>query len=164
MTFTPPTTTPAAPTNLTFTNVFPSQMTLNWQDNSNNEVGFLIMRSTDGTTYTSVALTAANATSYTATGLTPSTTYYWRIYAVTEGRASSALSGSQATPGGLLSGTRQIPSTNYPNIKAAIDSLYLLGVGGSLFSNSCPRTAVPVSRDSHWSSMVQSPERRARIP
>ncbi|MDW8272513.1 MAG: fibronectin type III domain-containing protein, partial [Bacteroidota bacterium] len=115
ITFTPPTTTPAAPSNLTFTNVLPAQMTLNWQDNSTNEIGFLIMRSTDGTNYTFVTLTAANTTSFTATGLTPSTTYYWRVYAVNEGRASSPLSGTQATPGGMLSGVRQIPTTNYPN-------------------------------------------------
>ncbi len=132
ITFTPPTTTPAAPSNLTFTNVLPGRMTLNWQDNSNNEVGFLIQRSTDGTNYTNVVITAADATSYTATGLTPSTTYYWRIYAVNEGRASSALSGTQATTGPLLCGTRQIPSTNYPNIKAAIDSVYDLGLACSV--------------------------------
>jgi hypothetical protein len=126
MTFSPP--TPAAPSNLTFTNVLPAQMTLNWQDNSNNEVGFLIMRSTDGTNYSVVTVTAANATSYTATGLTPSTTYYWRIYAFTEGGVSSPLSGTQATSDPLLCGTRQIPSTNYPTIKAAIDSIYALGV------------------------------------
>ncbi len=128
MTFTPPTTTPAAPSNLTFTNVLPGQMTLNWQDNSNNETGFAIMISTDGTNYTTLVLTGANTTSYTATGLTPSTTYYWRVYAVNEGRASTPVSGTQATSAPLLCGTRQIPSANYPNIKAAIDSVYALGV------------------------------------
>ncbi|MCS7000874.1 MAG: fibronectin type III domain-containing protein, partial [Candidatus Kapabacteria bacterium] len=146
ITFTPPTTTPAAPSNLTFTNVLPAQMTLNWQDNSTNEIGFLIMRSTDGTNYTFVTLTAANTTSFTATGLTPSTTYYWRVYAVNEGRASSPLSGTQATPAGMLSGVRQIPTTNYPNIKAAIDSLYLYGVAGTLtfeFLSSYTSTSEP---------------------
>ncbi|MCX8050286.1 MAG: fibronectin type III domain-containing protein, partial [Chlorobi bacterium] len=146
MTFTPPTTTPSAPTNLTFTNVLPGQMTLNWQDNSNNEVGFLIVRSTDGSNYSFVTLTAANATSYTVTGLTPSTTYYWRIYAVTEGRASTPLSGTQATSGPLLSGTRQIPTTNYPNIKTAIDSIYALGLAGPVvfeFLSSYTSTSEP---------------------
>ena len=43
--------------------------------------------------------------SYTATGLAASTTYYFWVYAVTEGAMSSVLSGSQATrayPGHLL--------------------------------------------------------------
>jgi|GEM_PF-694636 len=132
ITFTPPQVTLTAPTNLTFTNVLPGQMTLNWQDNSNNEIGFLIQRSTDGTNYTNVVLTSPNATSYTVTGLTPSTTYYWRIYAMSEGKASAALTGTQATTGPLLCGTRQIPSTNYPNIKAAIDSVYSLGLACSV--------------------------------
>lgn len=39
MTFTPPA-APSAPSNLSFTNVLLTQMTLNWQDNSNNESGF----------------------------------------------------------------------------------------------------------------------------
>ncbi|GIV54890.1 MAG: hypothetical protein KatS3mg039_1408 [Candidatus Kapaibacterium sp.] len=132
LTFTPPQVTLDAPTNLTFTNVLPGQMTLNWQDNTSNEIGYLIQRSTDGTNYTNVVLTSPNATSYTATGLTPSTTYYWRIYAMSEGKASAALSGTQATTGPLLCGTRQIPSTNYPNIKAAIDSIYTLGLACSV--------------------------------
>ncbi|GIV55847.1 MAG: hypothetical protein KatS3mg040_0615 [Candidatus Kapaibacterium sp.] len=132
LTFTPPQVTLDAPTNLTFTNVLPGQMTLNWQDNTSNEIGYLIQRSTDGTNYTNVVLTSPNATSYTATGLTPSTTYYWRIYAMSEGKASAALSGTQATTGPLLCGTRQIPSTNYPNIKAAIDSIYSLGLACSV--------------------------------
>lgn len=132
ITFTPPQVTLDAPTNLTFTNVLPGQMTLNWQDNTNNEIGYLIQQSTDGTNYSNVVLTSQNATSYTVTGLTPSTTYYWRIYAMSEGKASAALSGTQATTGPLLCGTRQIPSTNYPNIKAAIDSVYRLGLACSV--------------------------------
>lgn len=49
ITFTPPQVTLNAPTNLTFTNVLLTRMTLNWQDNTNNEIGYLIQRSTDGT-------------------------------------------------------------------------------------------------------------------
>ncbi|MFD0962890.1 fibronectin type III domain-containing protein [Pseudofulvibacter geojedonensis] len=46
-----------------------SQVSLTWTDNSNNEDGFRIRKSTDGTTYTEVLRTAANATSCTVTGL-----------------------------------------------------------------------------------------------
>src|SRR5206468_3599931 len=38
---------PNAPTNLTFTSVGLSSMTLNWTDNATNEVGYAIYRSTD---------------------------------------------------------------------------------------------------------------------
>jgi predicted CXXCH cytochrome family protein len=89
--------TPNAPTNLTFTGVTTSAMTLNWSDASSNDTGFVIYRSTDGASFAFDGQTAANATSYNAAGLVSNTVYYWRVYAVTEGALSSALSGSQAT-------------------------------------------------------------------
>ena len=95
---------PTAPTGLNFTAVGSGAMTLNWTDNSSNEVGFVIYRSTDGgTTFTFAGQTAANAVSFIATGLTPSTTYFWKVQAVTEGALSTALTGSQAT---IAAGTR----------------------------------------------------------
>ena len=96
---------PAAPTNLTFTGVTPTSMTLNWIDNATNEFGYAIFRSTDNVNFTMVAQTAANATSQIITGLTPSTNYFFRVNAVTEGAVSSALTGNQTTlvPGNKLS-------------------------------------------------------------
>jgi hypothetical protein len=40
---------------------------------------------------------AQNATSYNATSLTPSTNYFWRVFAASEGALSTALAGSQMT-------------------------------------------------------------------
>ena len=92
--FTPTTTT--APSGLSFSSVNASGMTLNWTDNSSDEVGFAIYRSTDGVNYSFVTLTAANAVSSVQAGLAPSTNYFWNVYAVRE-IPSSVLSGSQAT-------------------------------------------------------------------
>jgi hypothetical protein len=89
--------TPTAPANLTFSTITTTSTTLNWTDNSSNEIGFVIYRSTDGTNYSFVSQTAAGATSSVQSGLSGSTTYYWKVYAVTEGRLSTALSGSQAS-------------------------------------------------------------------
>ena len=95
-TFTP--NVPAAPTTLSFTSVTPTSMTLNWTDNASNEVGYAIYQSNDGgINYSFIAQTAANATSQAISGLTPSTTYFFKVFAVTEGALSAALSGSQAT-------------------------------------------------------------------
>lgn len=96
ITFTPP--TPANPgSSLTFTGVTSSAMTLNWTDWASNEVGYAIYQSTDNVTYTYYSQTAANATSSNITGLLPGTTYYWKVYAATEGALSSAVSGNQLT-------------------------------------------------------------------
>ena len=108
-TFTSP--LPTTPSVLTFTNVTASTTTLNWTDNATNEVGYAIYRSTDGVNYTFVSQTTANATSSIQNGLTGATTYYWKVFAITEGRLSSALVGTQATlctPPAIS----QIPITN----------------------------------------------------
>jgi hypothetical protein len=94
--FTPP--VPANPgSSLSFTNVQPSSMTLNWTNWATNEVGYAIYSSTDGITWEFEAQTAANATNATITGLFSGTSYQWRVYAVTEGCLSSAVNGTQAT-------------------------------------------------------------------
>jgi hypothetical protein len=85
---------PAAPATLIFSNVTGTSMTLSWTDNSTNEMGFVIYRSTDGVNYTFVSQTAAAATTSVQSGLTAGITYYWKVFAVTEGGLSTALSGS----------------------------------------------------------------------
>ncbi|QKZ13136.1 fibronectin type III domain-containing protein [Spirosoma sp. KUDC1026] len=73
---------PAAPTRLTATAVSNSQINLSWTDGSDNETGFELERSPDGTTWTKVADLPANATTYQNTGLTPNVWYYYRVRAV----------------------------------------------------------------------------------
>jgi subtilisin family serine protease len=71
---------PAAPSSLSAAAVSSSQINLTWSDNSFGEDGFRIERKMDvGGVYTQVATTAANATTYSDTGLDKSTTYYYRI-------------------------------------------------------------------------------------
>ncbi len=93
-TFTPP--TPTAPTGLNFTSVTVTGMTLNWTDSPDEQI-YAIYRSTDGTNYTFAGTTSLNTTSFNASGLTIGTTYFWRVFAVSEGALSTALAGSQAT-------------------------------------------------------------------
>jgi hypothetical protein len=76
----------AAPSNLTATATSTSRIALAWTDNAYNEDGFKIERKTGATgTYTSIATVGANVTSYSNTGLTPETTYYYRILAYNAG-------------------------------------------------------------------------------
>jgi|GEM_PF-3416447 len=95
ITFTPPVPANTAAA-ITFTNIGNTSMTLNWPNWATNENGYVIYISTDGINYTFYTQTAANATSYAATGLYGST-YWWKVYAVTEGCLSTPCSGSQAT-------------------------------------------------------------------
>jgi uncharacterized protein YkwD len=74
-------TAPTAPSGLTATPVPPTQINLSWTDNSDNESGFRIERSPDGTTWTEIATVGANVTTYSNTGLTCNQTYYYRVRA-----------------------------------------------------------------------------------
>ncbi len=105
--FTPPVPTGASGT-VSFSAVTQTGMTINWPNWAANEVGYVLYNSTDNINFNFVSQTVANAVSYAATGLLPSTTYYWRVYAVTEGCLSSALIGSQTT----LSGGNKISITS----------------------------------------------------
>lgn len=71
------TTAPAAPSNLVG-NVVGSDITLNWRDNSTNEEGFNVERSTDNINFSVVGSTALTVGTYTDAGL-PSGTYYYRV-------------------------------------------------------------------------------------
>ena len=87
LSFTPP----AAPTEFAADAPNSSQINLSWSDNSGNEAGFEIERSTTGSGGPFLPLTTrpANATSYTDGGLSPSTSYCYQIRAVNGAGASS---------------------------------------------------------------------------
>jgi Domain of unknown function (DUF1929)/Fibronectin type III domain/Galactose oxidase, central domain len=89
--------TPAPPTDLTATAVSSSQINLSWTDNSNNETRFKVERSKNGTSFSQIATTNANVTTYSNTGLSPSTTYHYRVRAVHAGGHSPYSNVANAT-------------------------------------------------------------------
>jgi alpha-tubulin suppressor-like RCC1 family protein len=70
-----------APSRLTAMAVSSSQIDLSWQDNSNNEDGFEIERSTNGSNFQLLTSIGSNITSYSNTSVSPFTTYYYRVMA-----------------------------------------------------------------------------------
>jgi uncharacterized protein (TIGR02145 family) len=71
---------PVAPSNLTGVVASTTQINLSWTDNSTNEIGFKIERKTGTGTYAVVGNTATDITTFNNTGLTPATTYTYRVY------------------------------------------------------------------------------------
>ncbi|WP_254412224.1 fibronectin type III domain-containing protein [Dyadobacter diqingensis] len=72
---------PAAPTNLAFSGAGTNFLTLTWQDNSGNEDGFTILRSTSPTfaNAQTVGNVGANITSFHDNNLTEGITYYYQV-------------------------------------------------------------------------------------
>ncbi|WP_296148674.1 T9SS type A sorting domain-containing protein [uncultured Flavobacterium sp.] len=106
-TFTPPgnATNPVAtvlapPTGLTFSAVGGGSMTLNWVEPvpTTGILKYAVYRSNDaGATFTFQSLVNLGTNTFVATGLTPSTSYVWRVYAISEGGKSTNLEATRAT-------------------------------------------------------------------
>ena len=76
---TTPSTTPVAPSNLAGVVVSTTQINLSWIDNSSDETSFKIERKTGTATYAVVGTVNANIVAYNDLGLTPNTSYTYRV-------------------------------------------------------------------------------------
>ncbi len=91
-------TTPTAPTGLSAASISPSQINLAWTDNSSNETGFKIERKTGaGGTYAEIATVGASVTTYSNTGLTVGTNYFYRVRATNTSGDSAYSNEASAT-------------------------------------------------------------------
>jgi hypothetical protein len=119
-------TVPTPPSSLTATPINMSQINLRWQDNSTNEINFLIERSTDNVSFSLIAAVTAAVTNYSDVGLLAGITYYYRVRTSNSGGSSSYTSVASATTyrprftsitqtGGIvvLRGTNGPPGSNY---------------------------------------------------
>ena len=116
-----PSSSPTAPSGLQANTISNSQIDLLWQDNSNFEEGFKIERKIgeDGT-YDEIATVGTNTTSYSDTGLSENTTYYYRVRAYNgngdseySNEASSTTHGPPVAPSDLDAQFKTHPSQDY---------------------------------------------------
>ena len=76
---------PAAPSSLNAVAASAKKINLTWQDNSNNETGFQLFRSTNAAgPFVTIATVKPNRTSYGDSSLNPATTYYYKIQAINQ--------------------------------------------------------------------------------
>jgi len=77
---------PSAPPNLSATPVSSTQIDLTWDDNANDETGYHIERSPNGTTgWREIDTVGANTTTYSDTELECDTEYFYRVRAFRSG-------------------------------------------------------------------------------
>jgi hypothetical protein len=96
---------PNPPSGLTATTASASQINLAWTDNSANESGFRIERSTDGSTFTPLTTVGAGVTTYSNAGLTASTLYSYRVLAFNAAGDSAFSNTASATTGPAVATT-----------------------------------------------------------
>jgi N-acetylmuramoyl-L-alanine amidase len=139
---TPPTLTPAAPSDLSASAASSIEIDLTWQDNSEEESGFKIERSLSGSSdWSQITTVGPNVTSHTNSGLSTETQYFYRVRAYNgEGNSgysniSSATTNSPPPPSGTEygstnkdtyaeSGAPDIPPGNQQNLYLGYDTWY----------------------------------------
>jgi titin len=92
----PTTPAPAAPNKLTAQALSASEIQLTWRDNSSNEAAFRIERKV-GSVFQEVLVVGANTTSATISGLSPRTSYSFRVRASNAGGFSAYSNTANAT-------------------------------------------------------------------
>jgi hypothetical protein len=115
---------PLAPSNLKVQYIFSSALCISWDDNSYNESGFTIERSTDGKSWMQIKTLQPDLTNYADLGLILHTKYYYRIYAFNASGNSAYSNILSVTPESSLDcyvGTDTI-STPYPFYTTFTDS------------------------------------------
>lgn len=96
---------PAAPTGLVATGMSSSTVQVAWSDNATNELGYVVQRSPNGSgSWSQVASLGAGAQSFSDTGLSGGTAYFYRTY---------AYNGSQSEYSNVDSAMTMISYTDY---------------------------------------------------
>jgi Bacterial Ig domain/F5/8 type C domain len=121
----PPLALPLAPSNLLASAPAANRIQLTWLDNASNETNFVLERALDGVTFSALATPAADATSYTDTGLTPNTAYTYRLRAINaDGASAYTVPAAATTPLDFSTWANALPLGQ----RAAIDMPYSDGV------------------------------------
>lgn len=111
---------PNAPTSFTAAAVSQTQINLTWVDNSNDEDGFNLHRSTDQSTWEDLPNPAANATSFddnnSGAGLASGTQYFYEIRSISNDNGASAWASANAitledAPDGTPTGLTATPAS-----------------------------------------------------
>src|SRR6266567_5492161 len=131
---------PAAPTGVTATSVSASQISVSWTASS-NATSYKLQRSPDGSSgWTQVG--TSTTTSFTDSGLSPATTYFYRVIASNNNGDSPPSSAVSATTASLLSYS-QAPQGNWVGTYGA-SGYALLGWNGSSDLVSLPNATLTV--------------------
>src|SRR5207253_7689809 len=120
----------AAPTQLQAVKVTFDQIDLTWKDNADDESGYVVERSFDGSAWLTIAMLPADSTSYQDVGLPANTKFYYRVHAINGAMYGSPNGDPSIPPGdGASSDTSNVASaTTLPLPPAAPSDLQAIPI------------------------------------
>lgn len=136
---------PIPPTNLSGQVVSNTQINLSWIDNSTNELGFKIERKSGAGVFAEIGNVNANTINFNDVGLSPNTSYTYRIYAFNTVGNSPIYSNEVTLNTSSQTGSSLITTTNLSGITSAS------ALCGGTISTTIPNQAVS-SRGVIWST------------
>ncbi len=124
-TFTVPTPTIDAPSDIVFGEYSNGEVPMSWTDNSDDERGFIVQFSYDGVNWHRGGMTEANVTSRVATSMTPGRLYYFRVAAYNDLGYSDWVTGQYMTPSGAPVAPGEITFSNYDASNRTVDMAWV---------------------------------------
>jgi hypothetical protein len=113
---------------------------LTWADNSANESGFLIERSTDNVNFAQIATVGTNVTAYSDATASPGTTYHYRVAAYN----SAGVSGySNVAPVTTRATTTTTTAASFLSLDAATQGTWQGVYGGDGYALAGDATSLP---------------------
>src|SRR5207253_674168 len=131
---------PTAPTNLAATAASSSQIDLSWTNTSTTQTGVKIERSTDNVTFTQITVAGATAVSYSDTGLSVSTTYFYRVRATSASGDSPYSNTASATTAQSVGSARPTLVQNistYTNRDVEVGNDFIINLANPTLANNC---------------------------
>jgi subtilase family serine protease len=143
---------PAAPSNLSAAVISSQQVDLSWRDNSSNETGFILQRSTNGGAWSTIATVGANTTAFADKTVRSGTKYSYRVSAYNRfGDSAYSNTAGGITPA-VTSGAVTAAAVQPPSVNA--DALWLKW-SHELTQNVFPRR--PSLPDAWWQAWGYEP-------